>query len=245
MTSIVPSQPADASGWAGYFDEFAPTYDATAFGGVVLETVSDREISAVRRGLCVVRTGRILDAGAGTGRITSALVRSGWSVCALDASEAMLTYLRRAHPEVETVVAALGERLPFDDATFDAVSAMRVLKYVDDTDAALRELARVVRPGGRVIVEFANRRSCARFGYGTAPIHLVTLREADAALRAAHLEPITHVAGPRLPQPVWTRARTTRAARLASACDDALATLAGGRRSRLGARSVIVSATRR
>jgi ubiquinone/menaquinone biosynthesis C-methylase UbiE len=245
MTSTVPSPPRNATGWSGYFDEYAPTYDADAFGGAGLAAISDRDLRGVELALAGTGKGRILDAGAGTGRITGALVASGWSVVALDASPEMLNRLREAHPEVEAVNAALGTTLPFDDDTFDAVVAMRVLKYVDDMDCALRELARVVRPGGRVAVEFANRRSCARFGYGDAPIHLVTLREADRRLRAAGLVPRSYIAGPRLPQPVWVRARTDSASRVASLLDRAVATALGGRRSRLGARSVIVSATRR
>jgi ubiquinone/menaquinone biosynthesis C-methylase UbiE len=244
MTSTVPG-PADATGWAAYFDAYAPTYDASAFGGAGLATLSDRDLRGVRDALAGVEPGRVLDAGAGTGRVTASLISSGWSVVALDASTEMLNQLRRAHPEVETVEARLGTRLPFADATFDAVVAMRVLKYVDDMDYALGELARVVRPGGRVVVEFANRRSCARFGYGTAPIHLVTLRELDRSIRAAGLTVLTHRAGPRLPQPVWARARTASASRFASTCDRAVAMILGGHRSNLGARSVLVSATRR
>jgi ubiquinone/menaquinone biosynthesis C-methylase UbiE len=245
MTTTEPTAPTEASGWSGYFDEYAPTYEAAAFGGAGLALISERELRAVRDALACAEPGRVLDAGAGTGRITETLLSTGWSVVALDASAEMLNELRQAHPEVETIEARLGTRLPFDDATFDAVVAMRVLKYVDDIEYALRELARVVRPGGHVVVEFANRRSCARLGYGDAPIHLVTMREADAGVRAAGLDVQTLRAGPRLPQPVWAEARTPLSARLASACDRAVAIALGGHRSSFAARCVFVSATRR
>ena len=245
MTSTVPSAPTDATGWSGYFDAYAPNYDSAAFSGAGLEAISARDLRSVRVALSGIAPGRVLDAGAGTGRVTGELLATGWSVVALDASNEMLNQLRRAHPEVETVEAALGNPLAFESDTFDAAVAMRVLKYVDDMGYALRELARVVRPGGSVVVEFANARSCARFGYGTAPIHLVSVREIERLVGAAGLVVDSFIVGPRLPQPVWERARTDRAARLATACDTAIAIALGGRRSRLAARTIIVSATRR
>jgi demethylmenaquinone methyltransferase / 2-methoxy-6-polyprenyl-1,4-benzoquinol methylase len=98
---------------------------------------------------------RILDVATGTGMVARALARRGALVTALDQSEAMLDVARaREHPGV-TFVQGEAERLPFADASFDALTFTYLLRYVDDPAATLAELARVIAPGGRIgMVEF-------------------------------------------------------------------------------------------
>lgn len=106
--------------------------------------------------------GHVLDVATGTGMVAVALVRrTGCRVTALDQSDDMLAGLRArlaADPELAARVEPLrgeAERLPFADATFDALTFTYLLRYVDDPAATLRELARVVKPGGVVaMVEF-------------------------------------------------------------------------------------------
>jgi demethylmenaquinone methyltransferase/2-methoxy-6-polyprenyl-1,4-benzoquinol methylase len=105
---------------------------------------------------------RVLDVAAGTGLVSTALVRRyRCRVVALDQSERMLDGLlaRLADdpPLAARIEPVLGdaEQLPFAEATFDALTFTYLLRYVDDVGATLRELARVVRPGGTVaMVEF-------------------------------------------------------------------------------------------
>ena len=100
---------------------------------------------------------RVLDVATGTGLVARALKRRyGCRVVGLDQSEDMLS---RARPLVgsvyEDVVRGEAERLPFEDGSFDALTFTYLLRYVDDPAATMRELARVVRPGGRVaMLEF-------------------------------------------------------------------------------------------
>ncbi|HEX3691006.1 MAG TPA: class I SAM-dependent methyltransferase [Solirubrobacteraceae bacterium] len=98
---------------------------------------------------------RILDVATGTGMVARALATRGAAVTALDQSEAMLNVARaREHPGVRFVQGE-AERLPFHDASFDALTFTYLLRYVDDPAATLTELARVVIPGGRIgMVEF-------------------------------------------------------------------------------------------
>src|SRR5262249_8836224 len=99
---------------------------------------------------------RVLDVAARTGLVAARLAGRGASVVGLDQSEAMLGAARErfAAAEVELVVGE-AEALPFDDASFDDLSFTYLLRYVDDPAAVLCELARVVRPGGRVrMLEF-------------------------------------------------------------------------------------------
>jgi demethylmenaquinone methyltransferase / 2-methoxy-6-polyprenyl-1,4-benzoquinol methylase len=104
----------------------------------------------------------VLDVATGTGMVAAALVRrTGCHVTALDQSEQMLGGLRARlgadaalAARIEPVV-GIAERLPFEDASFDALTFTYLLRYVEDPGAALRELARVVKPGGAVgMVEF-------------------------------------------------------------------------------------------
>lgn len=91
---------------------------------------------------------RLLDVGSGTGGLASAARDLGRSVVAVDADPDMAALTGAAVPG-RALVAALPD-LPFGDGAFDAVTANFVVNHVPDPRAAVRELARVVRPGGRV-----------------------------------------------------------------------------------------------
>jgi demethylmenaquinone methyltransferase/2-methoxy-6-polyprenyl-1,4-benzoquinol methylase len=105
---------------------------------------------------------RVLDVATGTGLVARALVRArGCRVVALDQSPEMLGLAREVTARDPSVgerisfVEGEAERLPFEDGEFDHLTFTYLLRYVDDPAAVLRELARVVRPGGRVgCVEF-------------------------------------------------------------------------------------------
>jgi demethylmenaquinone methyltransferase/2-methoxy-6-polyprenyl-1,4-benzoquinol methylase len=108
-------------------------------------------------------TGRlILDVAAGTAGITLQLAtRLGGRVVGLDLTEQMLQQGQRnvtaaGARERVALLAGRAEKLPFADATFDALTFSYLLRYVADPQATLTELARVVRPGGRIAsLEFA------------------------------------------------------------------------------------------
>ncbi len=105
---------------------------------------------------------RVLDVATGTGLVAAALARRGrCEVVALDQSEAMLAGARarlRNDPGLATQISLLraeAELLPFADAEFDAVTFTYLLRYVEDRGATMGELARVLKPGGRIgMVEF-------------------------------------------------------------------------------------------
>ncbi|MEV4345588.1 methyltransferase domain-containing protein [Actinoplanes sp. NPDC049596] len=99
-----------------------------------------------------VRPGsRVLDVGTGTGTVASLACDRSAHVVAVDAEPTMLDLARGRVPAAEFHHAVL-PRLPFVDDSFDAAVANFVLNHVGDPAAALRELQRVVRPGGRVAV---------------------------------------------------------------------------------------------
>ena len=94
---------------------------------------------------------RVLDLAAGTGTSSAAIAESGAEVTALDLSEGMIEVGRTRHPEIEFVQGDAME-LPFEDATFDAVTISYGLRNIPDPEKALREMARVTRPRGTLVV---------------------------------------------------------------------------------------------
>ncbi|AQP46388.1 bifunctional demethylmenaquinone methyltransferase/2-methoxy-6-polyprenyl-1,4-benzoquinol methylase [Tessaracoccus aquimaris] len=94
---------------------------------------------------------RILDLAAGTGTSSAALAETGAYVVASDISLGMLEQGRRQQPGID-FVAGDALALPFPDDTFDAVTISYGLRNVENTEAALREMLRVTKPGGRVVI---------------------------------------------------------------------------------------------
>jgi demethylmenaquinone methyltransferase / 2-methoxy-6-polyprenyl-1,4-benzoquinol methylase len=137
------------------FDRIAPVYDAmnrTMTAGLDRRW---RRITAE----AVVRPGDVvLDACCGTGDLAIAGVRAGGRVTGLDFSERMLERARRKAPQLEWVSGDL-LALPFADESFDAATVGFGVRNVDDLALALRELRRVLRPGGRLgILEITRPR---------------------------------------------------------------------------------------
>jgi demethylmenaquinone methyltransferase / 2-methoxy-6-polyprenyl-1,4-benzoquinol methylase len=100
---------------------------------------------------------RVLDVATGTGAVAQELLRQkGCTVVGVDQSSEMLAVARERLPAAVELVEASAESLPFEDASFDGLTFTYLLRYVDDPGATLRELARVVRPGGTIAsLEFA------------------------------------------------------------------------------------------
>jgi demethylmenaquinone methyltransferase/2-methoxy-6-polyprenyl-1,4-benzoquinol methylase len=112
--------------------------------------------AAMVAALALPSPARVLDVAAGSGLITRLLEARGHEVVALDLTVEMLA---GAHARGASAVLATADALPFPDASFDAVTFGYLLRYVTDPAATLRELARVVRPGGSIgMVEFGRPR---------------------------------------------------------------------------------------
>lgn len=99
---------------------------------------------------------RVLDLAAGTGTSSLPYARAGIEVVPCDLSPGMVAVGKQRHPELPFIVGD-ATALPFADDTFDAVTMSFGLRNVVDTSAALREMLRVTKPGGRVVVcEFSH-----------------------------------------------------------------------------------------
>ena len=107
--------------------------------------------------------GRVLDVATGTGLVAGALLARGFRVTGLDQSPGMLAAARTRFGGRVELVEASADALPFPDASFDHLTFTYLLRYVDDPEATLAELTRVVRPGGTIaMVEFGLPRGLWR-----------------------------------------------------------------------------------
>ena len=169
--------------------------------------------STIRRG------DQVLDAGCGSGVFAFEAARLGGRVAAFDASEKMIGLCRAKQTELGTEIAFMQARLEDEraPASYDVVLCSSVLEYVADFDAALGALARLLRPGGRLLVSVPNAdslyrgferlafRSIRRPSYLAHVRHRLSGRELVARLEAAGLTAgeIVPYADPPVGGPLW------------------------------------------
>jgi len=149
-------------GVRGMFDRIAPVYDL--MNRVMTLGLDQRWRRKTVK--AVVEPGdRVLDAACGTGDLAIIAARAGGVVTGLDFSERMLERARRKAPELEWLSGDL-LALPFDDESFDSATVGFGVRNVADLDAAIAELRRVLRPGGRLaILEITRPRGPLRVFY--------------------------------------------------------------------------------
>jgi len=144
-----------AEGVQRMFDRIAPVYDAM---NRVMTCGLDRRWRRITVEQAVRPGDRVLDACCGTGDLAIAARARGGDVVGLDFSERMLERARGKDADIEWVRGDM-LALPFDDGSFEAVTVGFGVRNVDDLEAGLRELRRVLRPGGRVgILEITQPR---------------------------------------------------------------------------------------
>jgi demethylmenaquinone methyltransferase / 2-methoxy-6-polyprenyl-1,4-benzoquinol methylase len=142
------------------FDDVAARYDIT---NDVLSLGQDRRWRKIVLDAVDPRPGElVLDLAAGTGTSSQPFLDRGARVIPCDFSVGMLRVGKKAKPHLP-FVAGDGTRLPFADGTFDAVTISFGLRNIVDPDAGLRELRRVTKPGGRIVVCEFSSPTCAPF----------------------------------------------------------------------------------
>lgn len=136
----------------GFFDAWSRVYDFPLVQLATYRPVHDAVLSA----LAAEPWSRLLDIGCGTGRLAErvAEARPDARVVGCDFSAGMLEHAAErlgVHAGV-SLVRGDATRLPFADAAFDAAVSTEAFHWFPDQDAALTELRRVVRPGGRLLL---------------------------------------------------------------------------------------------
>jgi len=144
-----------ADGVRRMFDRIAPVYDPM---NRLMTAGLDRRWRRITVDQVVAPGDRVLDACCGTGDLALEARRQGGTVTGLDFSERMLERARRKSAEIEWVRGDV-LALPFADASFDAATVGFGVRNVDDLEAGLRELRRVLRTGARLgILEITSPR---------------------------------------------------------------------------------------
>ena len=144
-----------AHGVRRMFDRIAPVYDAM---NRVMTAGLDQRWRRITIDETVRAGDRVLDACCGTGDLAIVARARGADVVGLDFSERMLERARKKEPQIEWLQADV-LALPFDDGSFDTVTVGFGVRNVVDLEAGLRELRRVLRPGGRLgILEITTPR---------------------------------------------------------------------------------------
>jgi SAM-dependent methyltransferase len=171
---LIARQSRRPTGWLGEIVARVMGFETAAANRFALEQVSARAGEA------------ILEVGCGHGRTLAQLARSRCSfVAGIDASEVMIRVARRRlDDEISShraeVTLATADALPYDDARFDAALAVHVLYFWTDASAELREIRRVLRPGGRLILGYRPRDADA---IAALPATVYALRSTDEAER--------------------------------------------------------------
>jgi ubiquinone/menaquinone biosynthesis C-methylase UbiE len=185
-----------------FFRSAVLEYDRAHYSARSFMTVRLERVLELVDALALAPGARVLECGCGPGHLAAALLERGFDVTAIDTSPAMLaltsertrTIAGARRPALQ--LASL-EQLPHRDASFDLVASTGVIEYLRDDATALREMWRVLRPGGRLVLSVTNAWSpifvaefaielCKRQAWLLRPFNALWTRLGHPPVRARH-----------------------------------------------------------
>ena len=134
--------------WSEFWSEYSQEY----YDYIALLTENKRLLDRVAE---LSGTGsQVLDAGCGTGNLTIRLAKRHQQVTAIDFSEGMVNTARAKTQQFSNVTVARGDvtDIAFPTASFDAVTSVNVLYNIINTEQAIKEMCRVLKPGGKLVI---------------------------------------------------------------------------------------------
>jgi len=134
----------------GYYDDYGNSYDKERNGTYYYSFINEIEVAEIYDFCCEKIT---LEIGCGSGIILQEIDKIAKNAVGMDLSVGMLqSCLRKGL----TVSEGDATKIPFADASFDLVYSFKVLPHIEDLDSVFSEINRVLRPGGRAVLEFYN-----------------------------------------------------------------------------------------
>lgn len=162
---------------------------------------------------------RILDIGTGTGRLAKELIDRGAEVVGLDLNVMQISQTSTGFQGISTArfhgIAGDCQHLPFRDSSFEAIVCFRVLKYVPDYRLAIAEMGRMLRPGGRLVLEISNLYSWEVLlqiierakGLNPTVLHFFRTKNVSKLLKQQNFEVISSAPTYKIPFFVWAHVR--------------------------------------
>ena len=136
-------------GSKNYFDNVATQWDNMR-KDFFSESIREKAFSVAG-----IEKGKVCaDIGAGTGFVTEGLIKSGLKVIAVDQSDEMLNQMKQKFSDCDLIDYRKGvaESLPIEDNSVDFVFANMYLHHVEDPAIAIKEMARILKPGGKIAI---------------------------------------------------------------------------------------------